>query len=171
MRKARRRHRSTATPKYKTFATVTGDAAGAHEALAAAVAAHDVLAAAKQDKVAELDEMLKADLAAVTDAKQVEKSKAVGAGAAKAIIDHRKDDHFADKVEWKAPTAAAVGKYQLTAGSTVPVCPQCPKVKPWVLKSGDQFRAPPTPSLDSREWMESYKQVRELGAANSTKRT
>ena len=105
---------NTVTPKYKTFATVTADAAGAHEALAAAVAAHDVLAAAKQDRVAELDEMLKADLAAVTDAKQVEKSKAVGAAAAKAIIDHRKDDHFADKVEWKAPTATAVGAFHST---------------------------------------------------------
>ena len=162
---------NTVKPKYKTFATVTADAAGAHEALAAAVAAHDVLAAAKQDRVPELDEMLKADLAAVTDAKQAEKSKAVGAAAAKAIIAHRKDDHFADKVEWKAPTATAVGKYQLTVGSTAPVCPQCPKVKTWILKSGDQFRAPPPPSLDSKEWMESYKQVRELGAANSTKRT
>jgi len=162
---------NTVTPKYKTFATVTADAPGAHEALAAAVAAHDVLAAAKQDKVAELDEMLKADLSAVTDAKQVEKSKAVGAAAARAIMDHRKDDHFADNVEWNAPTATGVGTYQLTAGSTAPVCPQCPKVKPWALKSGDQFRALPPPSLDSKEWMASYKQVRELGAANSTKRT
>ena len=161
---------NTVTPKYKTFATVTADAAGAHEPFAAAVAAYAVLAAARPGKMVELDEMLKDDLAAVVDAKQVEKSKAVGAAAAKAIIDHRKDDHFADKVEWKAPPASA-GKYQLTAGSTAPVCPQCPKVKPWVLKSGDQFRAPPPPSLDSKEWMESYKQVRELGAANSTKRT
>jgi hypothetical protein len=162
---------NTVTPKYTTFATVTADAAGAREALAAAFAAYAVLAAAKPDRKAVLDEMLKADLAAVTDAKQVEKSKAVGAAAAKAIIDHRKDDRFADKVEWKAPTATTVGMYQLTAGSTAPVCPQCPKVKPWVLKSGDQFRAPPPPSLDSKEWLESYKQVRELGAANSTKRT
>jgi hypothetical protein len=121
--------------------------------------------------MAELDEMLNADLAAVADAKQVEKSKAVGRAAAKAIIDHRKHDGFADKVEWKAPTATAAGKYVLTAGSTAPVCPQCPKVKPWVLKSGDQFRAPAPPSLDSKEWIESYKQVRELGAANSTART
>jgi len=162
---------NTVTQKYKTFATVTADAAGAREALAAAVAAHAVLAAAKPEKMAELDEMLKTDLAVVADTMQVEKSKAVGAAAAKAIINHRKDDRFADRVEWKVPTATAAGKYQLTAGSTDPVCPQCPKVKPWVLKSGGQFRAPPPPSLDSKEWMESYKQVRELGAANSTRRT
>ena len=38
---------NTVTPKYKTFATVTADAAGAREPFAAAVAAYAVLAAAR----------------------------------------------------------------------------------------------------------------------------
>src|SRR4029450_13317995 len=48
------------------------------------------------------------------------------------------------------------------------------KVRPFVLRSGDQFRGPPPPALNSREYAAAFNEVKQLGGdgiASPTKRT
>jgi hypothetical protein len=52
-----------------------------------------------------------------------------------------------------------------------PEMPGWKLVKPFGIKSCSQFRPKGPPKLESREWAEDYNQVKDLGGAESTKRT
>ena len=52
-----------------------------------------------------------------------------------------------------------------------PEFPHWGKVKPFVLKSADQFRPPPPPSLENEDYAKQLKEVRVLGGKDSKART
>jgi hypothetical protein len=52
-----------------------------------------------------------------------------------------------------------------------PLFPQYAQAKPWGMKSADQFRPGPPPSLASDDYARDYNETRELGGTKSSKRT
>jgi hypothetical protein len=64
------------------------------------------------------------------------------------------------------------GKWRETPpGFRPPVLPHWTKVKPFVMKTPDQFRAPPPPALDSPEHAEEIAYVNRVGARDNAERT
>src|SRR5581483_4565867 len=46
-----------------------------------------------------------------------------------------------------------------------------PAVRPFVLRSGDQFRPPPPPSVSSAHYVDDFNEVKEVGRLTSTTRS
>ncbi|MGH8284564.1 MAG: vanadium-dependent haloperoxidase, partial [Steroidobacteraceae bacterium] len=82
------------------------------------------------------------------------------------ILALRADDG-ADAPESYRPHATP-GVYVPTV---LPVVPNWPQRKPWVMARPDQFRPGPPPSLASDTWARDYNEVKTLGAMHSVHRT
>ena len=67
------------------------------------------------------------------------------------------------------PTPAP-GVWQLPADQK-PLAPWMAKMKPFMLTSADQFKAPPPPALTSPEWATEFNEIKTMGGADSTART
>jgi len=91
---------------------------------------------------------------------------AVGEKAAAAILALRGDDG-ADAIETYRPYTAA-GVYVPTV---IPVVPQWPQRKPWLMTSPAQFRPGAPPKLTSELWARDYNETKSLGGKNSARRT
>jgi PAP2 superfamily len=64
------------------------------------------------------------------------------------------------------------GGYQLTPPAFAqPVFAQWPTVRPFALKSANQFRPAPPPALTSKAYVAAFNEVKTLGSATSTTRT
>lgn len=69
-------------------------------------------------------------------------------------------------------SADGVGYWEPTAPAfAAPLLPQWPSVTPWAMHAGDQFRPDAPPALTSQAYTDAFKEVRDLGAINSTVRT
>jgi hypothetical protein len=62
----------------------------------------------------------------------------------------------------------AAGVYVMTM---MPAAYEWPKVKPWFMTSGTQFRPEPPPSLASARWARDYNEIKSLGARQSAARS
>jgi hypothetical protein len=91
---------------------------------------------------------------------------AAGERAAAAVLASRVDDG-ASLPEAYRPSAAP-GLYVPT---TLPLTPQWPGRKPWVMRDAAQFRPGPPPALTSERWTRDYEEIRALGSRNSARRT
>ena len=63
------------------------------------------------------------------------------------------------------------GDYQYTPGFDYVWKPDFSVARPFTLDSVSQFRSPPPPDLTSREYAESYNEVKQYGAKNSSSRS
>lgn len=91
---------------------------------------------------------------------------AVGEQAAAAVLAQRLDDGaaVAETYRPQAPPGAYVP-------TVLPVVPQWPGRRPWLMTSADQMRPGPPPRLDSETWTRDFAEVKALGAKNSSRRT
>ncbi len=55
--------------------------------------------------------------------------------------------------------------------TTIPVALTWANRRPWIMSKPDQFRPGPPPGLKSELWARDYKEIKALGAKNSTQRT
>ena len=62
----------------------------------------------------------------------------------------------------------APGVYVMTM---LPVSTEWPKVKPWFMSDGAQFRPGPPPALASAEWARDYNEIKSVGARQSAARS
>jgi hypothetical protein len=158
---------NAAQPRYATSQRVTPNAK-ADPAVAAVIAAHDVLRGLypAQEKLitAERDKSL-ID-AGVGPA--VEAGKALGAAVAAAILADRKSDG-ADGSEPYAESGAP-GRYRFVPGTKVIAAPHWRKVRPFALTSPAQFRVAPPPALGSAAYAAAYNEVKATGGAVSAER-
>jgi hypothetical protein len=83
-----------------------------------------------------------------------------------AVLALRADDG-ANAPNTVRPTTSP-GVYVPTA---LPVGSVWGKVKPWVMKSGAQFRPPPPPSLTSKVWTRDYAEIKSVGGKASSARS
>ncbi|MEJ2069401.1 MAG: phosphatase PAP2 family protein [Syntrophobacterales bacterium] len=75
-------------------------------------------------------------------------------------------------VNYQPTNPPVPGRWQPTPEAYDPFWgPQWGKVTPFAITSGDQFRAPPPPDLNSPEYTAAFNEVKEIGAKNSSTRT
>jgi VCPO second helical-bundle domain len=98
----------------------------------------------------------------------------VGQTAATDIIALRTDDGRMTPINVTSsfPTLPpAPGVWRLTPPFAPPQTPWVGEMRPFVLRSLDQYLPDPPPSLQSLEWVEAFNETKAYGASNSTVRT
>jgi hypothetical protein len=143
----------------------------ASDRAAAIAAAHRVLVHYFPDQQPNLDAQFKSSLQALSSGPR-EKSEGVevGEAAAAALIAARTDDGL--KADVPYTPGDGPGVWQPTPPNfPPPVTPWLGKMRPFTMRSADQFLpGGPTP-LSSEEWVADYNLTRLYGAANSALRT
>jgi PAP2 superfamily protein len=149
---------------------------GSGEAAAAAQAAHDVLIKTIASGAPVFDALLARELGELPDGQAKAAGVSLGAAAAVATIAARANDN-ATGAEGPYKPGSRPGDYRFTPPFDGPpfngfaVVPLAGRVTPFILKSADQFRAPPPYTLSDPEYVFDFDEVKVLGARNSTVRT
>jgi hypothetical protein len=133
---------------------------------AAASAAYDILLALYPDQKTDLDAALAASLSGVADTDAKSKGIELGKKAAAGIIALRANDGSNAPESYRPHTTPGV--YVPTA---MPIESTSPKVTPWTMSTGSQFRPGPPPALNSEIWTRDLNEIREVGSSTSTTRT
>jgi hypothetical protein len=144
---------------------VRGAPPGASRRAAATVAAHDVLSSLYPAQRAALDDQEQAELAGVHSAMRRTRGELAGAAAAAHVIAQRANDG-ADATPPAYVSTGLPGDFRPPAVFT-----HWAAVRPFALRSADQFRPPPPPALDSARYLDATAEVRSLGQNTSTTRT
>lgn len=135
---------------------------------AASQAAFSVMSALDAPNAALYQAALDSSLALVADPGAKALGIATGNAYASAVLGMRATDGANMPVPY-VPTGAP-GDYVLTGAGNAAV-PHWGGVTPFVMSSGDQFRAPPPPALTSADYAAAYNEVKEIGSATSATRT
>ena len=144
---------------------LTADKTASREA-AAAAAAYGVLLALHPDKKADLDATLAASLAGIAENEAKSKGIELGKQAAAGVIAMRENDGSNTPEDYRPATTAGV-----YVPTTIPIESTSSKVRPFVMASASQFRAPPPPALTSETWTKDVNEIREIGSSVSTRRS
>jgi hypothetical protein len=116
-----------------------------------------------------------AALAAIADGPAKRNGIVHGRLAADKILRERARDGLQTPIGSTSPfptLAPEPGVWRLTPPAyAAPQTPWMATMRPFGLKSADQFSPPPPPSLKSQQWVDAFNEVKSLGAANSTTRT
>jgi len=156
-------------PIYQTYA-YSGAPRVAHPIAAAARSAHDVLVAQYPDQHAKLTDQLGRWLAHVPDSPLRERGIALGQATAAAILAQRNGDgwNFTGAYQFRQ----GPGRYQTTPPWDGFVAqPGFRFAKPFVLEYPHHFRPPPPPPLRSTAYARAFREVKEHGGADSSRRT
>jgi hypothetical protein len=158
-------------PRYAAYAG-TASAQGrrdADAAVAGVVAAHDVLAALFPAQKPLLRSMLDSSLYDAGHGTPVDAGRAVGAQAAAAVMAARTNDGSDAKESYQPGTRP--GEYRYTPGFEFIAAPHWRRVTPFALKSPEQFRVAAPPALSSPGYLNSFKEVKEVGGKEGARRT
>jgi len=141
---------------------------GASIDAAIATAAHDTLGEMFPSQIPAFDRLLEEDLGQLRDLEAMAKGAHVGRQAAAAILQRRAHDgaHHAEPVVGVDYfTGDGPGVWRQDPISQIPLALGAfwGTVTPFVLRSGDQFRAPPPPALESHEYTAAFREVKRLG--------
>ncbi len=146
---------------------------GASPEAAAAKAARDVLTALYPAQQATFDALLETQLDGVPKG-HLRQALAIGAKAAEAVLDWRKDDGWPAVI---APDPAYVlppfpGLWQPTPpANSFAVFTFYPKVKPFAMLTATQFLVAAPPTLTSARYAADLNETKRLGSATSAERT
>ena len=142
---------------------------------AVAQAAHDTLAALYPSQAASLDELLAEELARLRLATGAARQAGVELGrrAAAAILDQRADDgsqHAEPRMGADYIPGTQPGQWRQDPVSLIPLAmgAHWGAVRPFVLRSGRQFRLSPPPALTSAEYTAAFDDVKRLGGDGVT---
>ena len=133
---------------------------------AAATAAHHALTRLFPEQAKDFDAALQASLASVADGPAKTSGIKLGEQSAAAILAERAKDGADAPVTYRPFTVA--GKYVPTV---FPVSSTWNAVRPFALKTGDQFRPPAPYALTSAQWARDYNEVKTIGAKTGSART
>jgi hypothetical protein len=151
---------------YGTGASIHPDAS---VAVAVATAAHTILATYFPAQIEALATDYANFMAAIPDSEAKTAGIETGHASAQGILDLRSADGLNADIGFVMPPPGA-GVWQLPAGVS-PLVPWMSTMRPFMLKSPDQFRSGPPPELTSSEWAEQYNEVLMYGRSNSQVRT
>lgn len=164
---------NAAQPRYRTYAyrpPTKATKTEADAAVAAAVAAHDVLAALYPKQKELLRVQLDTTLLDAGIGRTVEQGKKLGAAAAAAVLARRAHDGAKATVPYKV--GARPGDYQFVPGFDFLAAPHWRYVTPFTLRAPEQFRVAPPPALTSAEYAAEFDEVKATGSkAADAKRT
>jgi PAP2 superfamily len=135
---------------------------------AIALAAHDTLVALFPSQKDDLDATLVADLGGLRDGRAKADGITLGRLAAGEILARRAHDgsqHPEPRVGVDFITSNEPGRWRQDPVSQAPLAlgARWGAVTPFVLRSGDQFRIPPPPALDSAAYETAFREVKRLG--------
>ncbi|HET6701482.1 MAG TPA: vanadium-dependent haloperoxidase, partial [Gemmatimonadaceae bacterium] len=155
-------------PRYRQYAFFGRDSL-ADPAVAAAQAAHDVLAAEYPGAAAVIDAKLAGRVASTGDGSAARGAE-LGRRAAAAILEKRRGDGV---------DVMGTYSFRKTAGAyaTTPpwngfvAWPGFRYARPFALTSPSQLRPPPPPALERREYAKALNEVKQVGGAKSTSRS
>jgi PAP2 superfamily len=138
---------------------------------AAAAAARTALLALLPSQQQTINAKYADSLSQIGSGPRVEQGIRVGEKSADAVLASRLDDGAGVTPRVFTP-GSGPGEYQLTPpGFQQPVFTQFPGVRPFVLRSGDQFRPPPPPAVSSARYADDFNEVKSLGRLSSTTRS
>lgn len=162
---------NTITGDYKTY-RVTGTAtSGASPEAAAIAAAHTVLKNYFPGNAVALDAARVSSLAGIADGPAKTSGITTGELAAAAVIAMRNNDGAAPP-EFYLPGLQNPGEWQSTPSCTSAggIFLQWRNVKPFGIRSADQFRLDAPPALNSARYARDYNEVKTVGGINSADR-
>lgn len=113
-----------------------------------------------------IDSAYQAALGTIPDGPAKVAGITVGEQAATAILERCAEDGAAALESYRPRTTPGV-----YVATTLPVTPQWPQRKPWMMASAEQFRPGPPPDLGSAVWTRDYNEIKELGSKNSPRRS
>jgi hypothetical protein len=152
--------------RYTPYRTRLPADPNANREAAAASAAHSVLVAIFRQQAAELDKALQISLSAVPDGAPKSDGIKVGEQAGAAILAERASDGLEAPNNYRPFTVP--GKYVPTV---LPIGSTVKDVKPFSLKSANQFRPPAPYSLKSSQWAKDFNEIKKMGAKTGSART
>lgn len=140
---------------------------------AVAQAAHDTLAALFPSQAPSFDAVLAEELKLIRDGRAKRNGLDLGRRAAAAILALRSNDgseQAEPRVGIDFTTSDGPGKWRQDPISENPLAlgAYWRKVKPFVIKSADQFRVPPPPALSSSQYTTAFNEVKRLGGDGIT---
>jgi hypothetical protein len=142
---------------------------------AVAQAARDALVALYPSQTASIDALLAEDLARLTRTAPSVKTAGIELGekAAAAILAMRADDgsqHPEPVMDKDYVPSTEPGKWRQDPVSQIPLAlgAHWGTVKPFVIRTGRQFRLPAPPALDSAEYAAAFEEVKNLGGDGVT---
>lgn len=156
---------------YEPFAGEVDAPKGASAEAAVAAAAHRILVhylPAQGPTI--LDPAYTGSLATIPNGRAKTDGVAVGEKVATLLIAKRAGDGFRVPVAYTPPNPPIPGRWIPTA-PTPPIGTYLGLMKPFSLKSADQFRPDGPPALSSGRWAREYNEVKEIGSSTSTTRT
>jgi len=138
---------------------------------AAAAAAHTALLSLFPNQQSVIDAKLQDSLSQIGGGAHVRQGIRVGKAAANAILAARAHDGSDSTPPVFIPQPGP-GEYQLTPPNfKQPVFTNWSDVRPFALKTGDQFRPPPPPAVTSPRYTTDFDEIKSLGEINSTTRS
>ena len=146
-------------PRYTPYRVQLQVPNSASREAAASAAAHYLMARLYPAQVKDFDAALKSTLDSVPDGDARTQGVQLGEKVAAAMLQDRSADGANTPVNYR-PHAAA-GVYVPTV---FPAVPHWGAVKPFALKSGDQFRPGAPYALNSAEWAKDYTEIKRMGA-------
>ena len=153
---------------YESYLGTPAAPPGASAEAAAIAAAHKVLVNYFPAATAALDADRAASLAAIPNAGKAA-GIAVGEAAALAMIANRANDGSAPVPPY-IPSPGAPGEWHLTPGCVAGALPQWPTLKPFGIQDPAEFVPVPPPGLGSNLYLKDYREVKAVGAIDSTQR-
>ena len=156
------------TGDYKSYTGLNRATPDTSKKAAIAQAAHDTLVALFSVQKTIFDEALAEDLSQIPSNHQKAKGIALGQQAASSILALRAADgsnHAEPRIGVDYDTGFDPGLWRQDPISQTPLAvgAHWGGVKPFVLRSGDQFRVPAPPSMDSPEYAVAYDEAKRLG--------
>ncbi len=158
------------TGGYRSYSGMVRETRPASLDAAIATAARDTLVKMWPSQAANFNSLYDADIARIPLSQEQQKNLgiAIGQRAATFILGKRTNDGSQIKeplvnTEW--PTSNAPGRWRQDPISLIPLAlgGHWSKVKPFVMTSASQFRAPPPPAMTSAAYTTSFNEVKRLG--------
>lgn len=164
---------NAADAKYKSYLGLPRVGRIPSSSVGVAQAAHDTLVMLFPSQAADFDDELADDLAAHRVGLATESGRELGRRAAKRILAARANDrsaHAEPLVGTEHITSNEPGHWRQDPVSQTPIAlgAYWGNVRPFVLRSGQQFRVPPPPALNSAEYAKAFDEVKRVGGDGVT---
>jgi hypothetical protein len=138
---------------------------------ATATAAHTVLVHEIPENKSYVDSVLNKVLQSIKEGAAKTKGIALGIAAGKAVIEKRAKDGAQGNVVGPIAPSAVAGIYQAVPPFDFAFAPHWKDMQSFTLKTNDQFRSAPYPSLQSKKYTAALNEVKAMGGLNSAART
>jgi hypothetical protein len=143
---------------------------------AIAEAAGDTLKALYPSQAADIAAVQETDLDSIPDSRAKDAGIRIGRRAAEVILAIRSNDGSQHQepnyhVDYFPPTGPGKWTPDPSSGSNLAMGAFWGRVQPFVMSSANQFRAAPTPALDSPAYAQAVDELKRLGGVDSQERT